>query len=113
MGIVAVVVSKHHIGRNIWSIKGRNVRIAGGMNVTSTNNHQFYPLIGLGVILGCFLNLVVFLYFGENALWWLSVFGVCVLVLFFLQKVKQPAVKKEPVDNEPKTLRSRMRVWTK
>lgn len=76
---------------------------------------QFWSLIGIGFILGCFSNLAVFLRFGVGALWLLSVFGVAVLIMFFLQKVKQPEVKPKSsvVDDEPKTLRSRMRIWTK
>jgi len=74
---------------------------------------QFWSILGVGWILGCFSNLVVFLHFGVDALWCLSILGICVLIMFFLQKVKQPVVKKEPVNNDPKTLRSRMRVWTK
>ena len=91
-----------------------NVRIAGGMNVISIDKRQFWSLVGIGFILGSFSNLAVFLRFGVDALWALSVFGICVLIMFFLQRVSHPVSKsKSSSDGESKTLVGRVRSWSK
>ena len=79
-----------------------------------SKNNQFWMLIGIGWILGCFTNIVSFAYYGENALWGLSVFGVFALVLFFLQKMRQPDTKqKKSVAIDEKTLLNPLKKWRK
>ena len=82
------------------------------------DKRQFWSLVGIGFILGSFSNLAVFLRFGVDALWALSVFGICVLIMFFLQRVSHPVSKSKSssdggVDDEPKTLVRRLRSWSK
>jgi len=90
-----------------------------GVKSRNGNGRGFWKALGLGWILGCFTNLLVFLKFAVNGLWMLSIFSVCVLVLYFLQVVKRDVEyqgvggKSDDVDDGGRTLSSRLRIWGK
>ena len=83
--------------------------------VRNKNSRSRWVYVGLGMILGFFCSNLCFLQFGVNGLWFLSVFGVGVLILGFVHVYGSSSrVPVEPVDmddNDDKSLLKKMRIW--
>lgn len=83
-------------------------------------NNEKLVYIGIGCILGWFSSHILVSYYGMGVLWGLSIFGVVVFVLGFMHVYSVNSGHKKRLqenskesEGESKTLRNRLRIWSK